>query len=426
MKLVVGAATDVGRVRAGNEDGYLVDDTIGLVAVADGMGGHVGGEVASATALEALRASVRSGRALRDAVHDSNDAVFTKSLSDTSLTGMGTTLTAGTIAAADTMILAHVGDSRAYMLRDGVLSRITHDHSHVQELVDDGQLTDDEAAVHPMRNIVTRSVGLDASVDVDVFPVELRVDDRILFCSDGLTDMLHEDAIAAELRRERDPVVAAHKLVDGANAAGGVDNITVVVVAVEGDGGGDGGRTRMSALDQSVALPVAPGAPAEARIVDEPEAATDERAGLRDRWAVRRASAEPGRRSRRVKTTLWVLAVVVVILVALGAIAWYARNSYFVTFAQGRVTVYKGSPGGLLWWDPTVERTTTLTRGDLRPADADAVADEKTFSSIDDANAFVARIRARAEDAGPPTTTTTPAPTTTTVPGTPTTTAVGP
>ncbi|HEX5587809.1 MAG TPA: Stp1/IreP family PP2C-type Ser/Thr phosphatase [Acidimicrobiia bacterium] len=403
MRLVVGAATDVGRVREGNEDGYLVDDSVGLVALADGMGGHLGGEVASATALEALRASVRAGRPLRDAVADANDAVFAKARTDASLTGMGTTLTAGTLAAGGTLILVHVGDSRAYLLREGVLRRVTTDHSHVQELVDDGQLTDDEAAVHPMRNIVTRALGIDATVDVDVYPVELQVDDRVLLCSDGLTDMVHEDAIAAELRREPDPTVAAHKLVDQANAAGGVDNITVVVVAVSS---GASASTDGSVDGSSVELaPSVPAMAAEALLVDEPERGT----ATRDR-----APEDPGRRSRRVKTALWVVAVVVVLGVAVGAVAWYARNSYYVAFDGNAVTVYKGVPGGLLVWDPTVERRTTLTRSDLRSADASAVADEKTFSSLDDANAFVARLRAHADEAA--TTTTRPAPSTTTVP----------
>jgi protein phosphatase len=146
MRLVVGAATDVGRVREGNEDGYLVDDSVGLVALADGMGGHLGGEVASATALEALRAAVRGGRPLRDGARRQRRRVR-KARTDPSLTGMGTTLTAGTLAAG-TLILAHVGDSRATSLLRRVLRRVTTDHSHVQELVDDGQLTDDEAAVH--------------------------------------------------------------------------------------------------------------------------------------------------------------------------------------------------------------------------------------------------------------------------------------
>jgi protein phosphatase len=311
------------------------------------------------------------------------------------------------------------------------LRRITTDHSHVQELVDDGQLTDDEAAVHPMRNIVTRSVGNDAHVEVDVFPIELQVDDRILLCSDGLTDMVHEDTIAAELRREPDPAVAAHKLVDTANAAGGVDNITVVVVAVTADDNSNGvAQMSASAAVEEIAV---------ARVVDEPD--EPERGGVtpvetpsrRERRAQRRGTAEPGRRSRRVKTTLWVLAVLVVIGVALGAIAYYARNTYYVAFSGsvpgrqggGTVTVFKGTPGGLLWWDPTVERATTLARDDLRAADVDAVASEKTFSSSEDADAFVARMRARAEEKASALTTTT-TPPTTTLPDATTTTVAGP
>ena len=131
----MGAATDVGRVREGNEDAYLVDDAMGLIAVADGMGGHRAGEVASATALEALRASITSGRPLRESIEDANDAVFTKSLTDDSLRGMGTTLTAGTLVAGGTMLVGHVGDSRAYLLHDGELRQLTADHSLVEELV---------------------------------------------------------------------------------------------------------------------------------------------------------------------------------------------------------------------------------------------------------------------------------------------------
>jgi protein phosphatase len=317
MKVVVGAATDVGRVRTGNEDGYLVDETVGLVALADGMGGHVGGEVASATALEALRAAVRAGRPLRDAMLDANAAVFAKSQSDPSLTGMGTTLTAGTIAAGSTLILAHVGDSRAYLLRDGELRRITTDHSHVQELVDDGRLTDDEAAVHPMRNIVTRSVGVDATVDVDVYPLTLQGEDRVVLCSDGLTDMVHEDVIAAELRREPDPTLCAHKLVDRANAAGGVDNITVVIVAVT-DATGATGEHRDGHRDEEPAVGLAPTvAPvaAEALVVD------DEEPGASSRL---REPKDPRRHARRAQVALWVLAVLVVVAVAAGTVLWYS------------------------------------------------------------------------------------------------------
>src|SRR5205823_12749379 len=148
------------------------------------------------------------------------------------LRGMGTTITAGTLAAGGTLILGHVGDSRAYLLHDGDLRRVTTDHSLVEELVRDGRLTAEEAAVHPQRSIITRALGVDESVDVDVYPIELAPGDRVLLCSDGLTGMVQADKIAATLRREDDPTRAATQLVDAANVAGGEDNITVVVVAV--------------------------------------------------------------------------------------------------------------------------------------------------------------------------------------------------
>jgi len=387
VRLVVGAATDVGRVRDGNEDAYLVDDAMGLVAVADGMGGHRGGEVASATALEALRAAVSSGRPLRDAVEDANRAVFEKASTDDSLRGMGTTLTAATLAAGDTLLVGHVGDSRAYLLRDGELRQLTTDHSLVEELVRDGRLTPDEAAVHPQRSIITRALGVDSTVDVDVYPVELVPGDVLLFCSDGLTGMLQPDLIAGELRREDDPARAATKLVDAANAAGGEDNITVVVVAVTGE------------------------APARTPIVP---VTTPDPAPLDD---VPTEEAKPRKRRARKagKVMMWVLPVVLVLGIATAAVGWYARRSYYVGVHQGNVTIFKGVPGGLAGWDPTIEHEyAAVTLAELRAADRSSVQAEQHFSSFADAEAFVARIRDRATATSTTTTTTT---TTTTLPG---------
>jgi len=395
----MGAATDVGRVRDGNEDAYLVDDAMGLVAVADGMGGHRAGEVASATALEALRAAISSGRPLRESIEDANTAVFTKSLTDTSLRGMGTTLTAGTLVAGGTVLVGHVGDSRAYLLHDGELRQVTVDHSLVEELVREGRLTVDEAAVHPQRSIITRALGVDATVEVDVYAVELAPGDRLLLCSDGLTGMLQPDDIAATLRREDDPRRAATQLIDAANVAGGEDNITVVVVAVT-----DGAPER---------VPVEVIEPLEATTADES------------------TPAEPTGRARRRgrgvgRILLWALPIVIVLGVAVGAVGWYARRNYYVGLHQGQVAVFKGVPGGLAGWNPTIERRTSLAATDLRQADLVAVNDHQTFSSLGAATAFVARIRANTTTTTtttPPTTSTTVAPTTTTVarPTTPTT-----
>jgi protein phosphatase len=393
MRLVIGAATDVGRVREGNEDGYLVDEAVGLMAVADGMGGHRAGEVASATALEALRAAVNSGRPIREAVEDANHAVFSKSMSDPSLMGMGTTLTATTLAAGGTLIVAHVGDSRAYLLRDGELSQITLDHSHVEELVREGQLTEAEAAVHPLRSVITRALGVYEDVEVDVYPVELRPGDRVLLCSDGLSGMLHAESIAAELRREDDPTRAAQRLIDAANAAGGEDNITVVVIAV---------------TDEEPVRDPAPAVLAVAEPLPEPETAEvrvgDEKKSAR-------------RLGRVARVALWVIPVLIVIGVAIGVTAWYARKDYYVSLDHARVTVFKGVPGGLLAWDPTVEHRTTLTADDLLPADLASVRNQPKFGSLAGANAFVNKLRDRSASTSSASTTTV-APTTTVVPTT--------
>ncbi len=235
IRLVIGEATDVGKVRDHNEDGYLVDDGLGLVAVADGMGGHRGGEVASATAIEALHASFADHGGLRDAVLAANSAVLDRADGDESLRGMGTTLTAGVLGDDGTLLIGHVGDSRAYLLRDGELSRITTDHSLVEELVAAGELTVEEAERDPRRSMITRALGLDADLAVDLYPVILVPGDRVVICSDGLTTMVSETTIAEVLTKEADPATAAQRLVDAANAAGGIDNITVLVLDAAGD-----------------------------------------------------------------------------------------------------------------------------------------------------------------------------------------------
>jgi protein phosphatase len=281
------------------------------------------------------------------------------------------------------VLVGHVGDSRAYLLHEGELRQVTVDHSLVEELVRDGRLTADEAAVHPQRSIITRALGVDSSVEVDVYSVELVPGDRLLFCSDGLTGMMQPDAIAATLRREEEPTRAAAQLVDEANAAGGEDNITVVIVAVT-----DEAPERLSVPRVE---------PLEAVVVDDDEPVT-----------------EPGERRRSRargvgRVLLWALPIVLVLGIAVGAVGWYARKSYYVGLDRQRVTVFKGVPGGLAGWNPTIEHQTNLAATELRPADLAAVKKHQTFSSLAGAEAFVARIRAKAT-----TTTTTTTPTTTT------------
>jgi PPM family protein phosphatase len=242
--------TDVGRVREANEDAYFVGAN--LVAVADGMGGHLAGEVASATALEPVQAldgihfddGKAAIEALRDAVVRANDTVSRMAEDDPSYRGMGTTLTAA-IVEGRRVHLAHVGDSRAYLLRGERFSQLTDDHTLVQHLVDEGQITPEEAATHPQRSIITRAIGVSREIDVDTISLELDPGDQLLLCSDGLTGVISDDDIARELAQGDDPDATLDRLVEAANRGGGPDNITAVLLrygdhpaaAVDGDGG---------------------------------------------------------------------------------------------------------------------------------------------------------------------------------------------
>ncbi len=209
MRLMTGRATDQGRTRAKNEDASLVDDEHTLFAVADGMGGHRGGEVASHTAIEALRAAFAGGASIDVSISRANDAVLARAAGNDELTGMGTTMTAVTVGGRDQLLIGHVGDSRAYLLRNGEMVRITDDHSLVEELVREGRLTPEQAEAHPQRAIVTRALGVDADVEVDTYEISVEPGDRVLICSDGLTTMVRERDIERFARSERDPQRAA-------------------------------------------------------------------------------------------------------------------------------------------------------------------------------------------------------------------------
>ena len=238
MRFADGHRTDVGRGRPENEDSLLVDRDHSLYAVADGMGGHRAGEVASATAIDTLQSVFGGGTPVEQAVAAANAAVFAKAAEDAALRGMGTTLTAVALQPDGTALFGHVGDSRAYLMRDGAVTQITDDHSLVEQLVREGRLSPEEAQHHPQRAIITRALGVDADVEVDTYRVDLKPGDRVLICSDGLTGMLSDDTIAATLRRHADPQQAADTLVDMANQAGGDDNITVVILDALADGDG--------------------------------------------------------------------------------------------------------------------------------------------------------------------------------------------
>ncbi len=237
-RLVATGRSDVGKVRQGNEDALLLRDSV--YAVADGMGGHLAGEVASATALEPIEEldgrifqdNAAAVTALRAAVTAANERVSQLARDNPNYRGMGTTLTAALVEGRR-LHVAHVGDSRAYLLRDGHFSQLTDDHTLVQHLVDEGQITREEAARHPQRSVVTRAIGVSDDVDVDSMSLELQPGDQLLLCSDGLTGVVEDEAIARTLMEVEDPDEAISDLIDLANAAGGPDNITVLLLRYE-------------------------------------------------------------------------------------------------------------------------------------------------------------------------------------------------
>ena len=224
-----GALSDIGLHRKTNEDSYVAAPP--LFAVCDGMGGAQAGEVASSLAAETLAAGVTAGVPLLVAAEQANAAVFARAGADVAHAGMGTTLTA-VIVEGDLGHFVHIGDSRAYLLRDGGLQQLSDDHSLVGEMIRDGRLTEEEAAVHPHRSILSRALGTEPVVRIDEFEVDLLGGDVLLLCSDGLCGVVPVPVLARHLGRS-DPQEAATRLIDEARKAGGPDNITAVVVRLE-------------------------------------------------------------------------------------------------------------------------------------------------------------------------------------------------
>ncbi len=375
MKFATGSATHTGLVRGNNEDAFLVDDAHQLYAVADGIGGHRGGEVASRVAIEAVRAAIASGRSVNEAITRANTAVLERAAGDAELTGMGTTMTAIVVAGPQQLLVGHVGDSRAYLLHEGILRRITDDHSLVEELVRDGRLTPEQAESHPRRNIVTRALGVDAELDVDLFTLEVVPGDRVVICSDGLTTMVRERDIERLARNEPDPQRAAEQLVDAANRAGGEDNTSIVIIDVlEVDAAEAPDPEALVAASAATSAYRAPMPPAPEPVVPSRAPAVS--------W---------GKRIRG--TLLLFVPLILVLAIAVGGVGYYARRSYYVGFAANRVVIYKGVPGGVLGWNPTIEQRIGLSGGQLTQIDRERVAAGSGRGSLDNARQFVANLR---------------------------------
>jgi PPM family protein phosphatase len=235
------ARTDVGIVRSGNEDNYMMLSDHGLFIVADGMGGHAAGEVASEMAVRITSQSIGSlrgtsdeeaGDRIRNAIRAANDAIFERTLSEHDKRGMGTTVTVLALL-PDRYLIGQVGDSRAYLFREGEVHQLTKDHSYVQEQVDAGLLTPDQARVHPYSNVITRCVGAGIDVVPDIYFGSLEKGDVLLLASDGLTGMLEDEQLVDILGSSDGPQAWVDQMVAEANRRGGLDNITAIVIRID-------------------------------------------------------------------------------------------------------------------------------------------------------------------------------------------------
>jgi serine/threonine protein phosphatase PrpC len=471
-----GSATDVGRVRKVNQD--LPLEATNLYAVADGMGGHVGGEVAAQVAVDALlqvfrREPTRDG--LLHAFAKANSAVWQEGQTHSELRGMGTTLTAVALVGGDdgrdTLALANVGDSRAYLFSAGQIVQLTADHSLAEERMRHGEMTEEEAAVHPQRHILTRALGVSTEVEVDRWELQLRSGDRLVLCSDGLSNELTREELAEVLARVRDPHDAAHQLVEIANEHGGSDNITVVVVDVlvgeetpseasvitplgaragspllvgpasgpavmpsgpasdafpEGAQLGFGGQTRSLRQD---GLRTAEFFPDTTQAVPGGGAPPPARSAPTSVPSVPAAPPGETRRQRRrrlgiqrritLRVVLFVLLVAAVPTAAYFAIRWYAYDNWYLSVQKNQIIVKQGHAGGVLWFHPKVVDHTGTTTSQLLPSDVAQIRSGVQEPSLLAARRYVANLHneyVAVQNARHPTTT--PTTTTTTVPGT--------
>lgn len=334
-----GSRTDIGCLRDHNEDSLVV--TPPLFAVADGMGGHAAGEVASEIAvrvLSELAPEHPDGEALGRAIEEANRAVIQAAHEGRGRQGMGTTMTAAMLE-GERLVIAQVGDSRAYLLHQGKLQQLTRDHSLMADMIEAGQLTPEEARTHPQRSVITRALGSDVHLHPDIYEINVETGDRLLICSDGLSGMIFDDQIENTLRRVQDPQRCASQLVNEAIAAGGHDNVTVIVADVTG-------------------------------------------------------YAEVRRKKLARKTKLSIALVLVLFAAIIAGAAWgtqtYLNTAAYLANDNGKVAVYRGVPGSVLGLSFShLERTTDVTVADLQPGVANRLHEGIRVDDMEAADALV-------------------------------------
>lgn len=393
LRLTWGGATDQGRIRANNQDAMYADS--GLFVVADGMGGHQGGEVAANLAVRTLTNAERSDREqLREAVAEANRVVHQTALEEAELHGMGTTLTTLAVsqeANTHQFVILNVGDSRVYRHRDGQLEQLTEDHSYVAELVRRGELDDEAAQVHPYRNMLTRAIGVHAEVEIDEWLLEPVSGDRFMLCSDGLTNELADVEIAEQLGFDKDPSTTAKALVGLANKRGGRDNSTVLIVDVQ-----------VEVIDPDEP-PLSSGTgESQGRTSSSPDEANTP-IGDSENFSNQLEQKSNTKKSswlyNRVHVKLGAVIISLVLLLSsaatVTAIGLYARSSYHVGIVANHVVIQKGRIGGLLWFEPTLEHWTDIQTIQLAEQDRQRLANGEQMLDLDNAKTFVANLRSR-------------------------------
>lgn len=334
-----GSRTDVGYVRDHNEDSLIIIPP--LFAVADGMGGHEAGEVASeitVNTLAELAPTHLDAEGLTAAVEAANYNVLKAPHQGIGREGMGTTLTAAMLE-GERLLIAQVGDSRAYLLHKDRLQQITRDHSLMADLIEAGQITPEEAKVHPNRSVITRAIGSDIHMRPDIYELNVSAGDRLLLCSDGLSTMVSDHAIQAIMRRQDSPQKCADELVEAALENGGVDNVTVIVVDIDGF------------------------------------SATRE--------------AKKARKNRALYVGLVIALVAVIVAAAIGGFS-YIDNSAYLIEENGTVSVYRGVPDEFMGMKLSeLDRTTTVEVDKLQPGVANRIKEGMRVSSLEEANSLI-------------------------------------
>lgn len=396
------ARSDVGSVREHNEDSYLVKTP--LFVVADGMGGHEAGEVASniaVTTMEAHAPKSTSPEALAAAVIKANEAVLRGAQDGTGKPGMGTTLTAAFVF-EDEATIAQVGDSRAYLLHDGQLQRITRDHSLVADLIEQGRLTEAEARFHPQRSVITRALGSDPHMQPDLYTLHVEEGDRLLLCSDGLCSMISDEDIEEILLDNPAPAHACDALVEEAIIAGGLDNVTVIVIDPLGDPPSE--KDEDDIVEERVV-----GLPEDARADEEEPAAPAAAAAAVEAAPTQAAHASKSKPKKsgkggkhhkpkhrgRMAPFVWALAFILILAAAGFGFYAFAQNSYFIIAENGVVNVYRGLPGefagiSVSWLesqapDIDVSKLTPMVQSNLKNG--------ISVNSLDEANEKISEFR---------------------------------